>query len=265
MGFINNINHFANSINPFKGPTDWLTHNTLSKLPVVGKPLGQLADWGDSHPAQVGAAIGAAFGGAALLGGAGAGGAAGGVAGGAEGGAGGGLAAGGGLGTASGFGGAGVDAGATGFGSWGTAAGGADVGGLTAADSAAVSAEGASPGLMESYGPASSSSFDWQGLARRALSNQLKSQGNSSSGGQYQPIAQQSYPDQGGQQQRMAMALMQPYSGAPYLPASQLSNSALAAYLMPKANGQQLYQPAGNNPSSRNANGNTDAAPGWNY
>ena len=88
---IGDLNHTANSINPFKGPTDWLTNNTLAKLPVVGKPLGQLADWGDSHPAQVGAAIGAAFGGAAVLGGAGAGGAAGGAAGGGD-------AAGGGLG-----------------------------------------------------------------------------------------------------------------------------------------------------------------------
>lgn len=62
------LNKTANSINPMKGATDWMTNNTLAKLPVVGKPLGKLANWGDSHPAQVGAAIGAVFGGEALLG-----------------------------------------------------------------------------------------------------------------------------------------------------------------------------------------------------
>lgn len=50
-----------NAINPFKGITDWTTDNTLAKIPGIGKPLGQLADWGDSHPAEVGAMIGGGF------------------------------------------------------------------------------------------------------------------------------------------------------------------------------------------------------------
>lgn len=62
------VDTVANSINPFKGITDWGTKNTLGKIPGVGKPLGQLADWGDSHPAEVGAAIGAGWGAAAYLG-----------------------------------------------------------------------------------------------------------------------------------------------------------------------------------------------------
>ncbi len=55
------VDKVANSLNPFKGITDWGTENTLAKIPGIGKPLGQLADWGDSHPAEVGAAIGAGF------------------------------------------------------------------------------------------------------------------------------------------------------------------------------------------------------------
>jgi hypothetical protein len=265
---VGGIDHFANSINPMKQPMQWLTDNTIGKIPGnVGRLGSQTYDYSNSHPLESLAAMAAIYGGAEYLGAGAAGGGAGGAgAAGAGAGEGGGAGLGGGLGTASGFGGVGTDAGATGFGAWGTSAGGADVGGLAAADSAAVGSEGAAPGLMESYGPASSSSFDWQGLARQALSNQLKNKGGSSSGGQYQPMAQQSYPDQGGQQQKMASALMQPYAGAPYLPASQLSNSALAAYLMPKANSQQLYQPAGNNPS-RNANSNADpfGSTGSNY
>lgn len=65
------VDTVANEINPFKGITDWGTKNTLGKIPGVGKPLGQLADWGDSHPAEVGAAIGAGWA-AAAYGGAGA-------------------------------------------------------------------------------------------------------------------------------------------------------------------------------------------------
>jgi hypothetical protein len=73
MGTVmSDINHAANSINPFKGITDWSTNHSLNYIPGVGKPLAQLANWGDSHPAQVGAAIGAAFGGEALLAGDGA-------------------------------------------------------------------------------------------------------------------------------------------------------------------------------------------------
>lgn len=163
---LGDLNSAANSINPFKGATDWLTDNTLAKLPVVGKPLGQLADWGDSHPAQVGAAIGAAFGGAALLGGAGGGAAAGGAAGGE-------AAAG------------------------GAAAGGADVAGLAAADSAAVGAEGAVPGLTEGYGAASSSSaLDWQSLLKNQASNALSSSsGSGSTGGGSMGGSQSSSPD----------------------------------------------------------------------
>lgn len=62
------VDKAANSINPFKGITDWGTENTLAKIPGVGKPLGQLADWGDSHPAEVGAGIGAGWAAAAYLG-----------------------------------------------------------------------------------------------------------------------------------------------------------------------------------------------------
>lgn len=66
---VGDLNSTANSINPFKGVTDATTKATADLLPSsVGKPLGQAALWGDSHPAQVGAAIGAAFGGGALLG-----------------------------------------------------------------------------------------------------------------------------------------------------------------------------------------------------
>lgn len=58
----------ANAINPFKGITDWGTANTLAKIPGVGKPIGQLADWGDSHPAEVGAMIGGGYAAAGYLG-----------------------------------------------------------------------------------------------------------------------------------------------------------------------------------------------------
>lgn len=62
------VDTLANSINPFKGITDWGTDNTLGKIPGVGKPLAQLADWGDSHPAEVGAAIGSGWAAATYLG-----------------------------------------------------------------------------------------------------------------------------------------------------------------------------------------------------
>lgn len=185
------VNKGANSINPFKGFTDWSTANTIKKIPVIGKPLGQLADWGDSHPAQVGAVIGAAFGGAAALGGTSAGGGGGVVAGGGAEGLGG-------LGTTSGFGGVGVDAGATGFGSWGTSAGGADVSGLAGLDSGAVDAEGAVPGLTDSYGSASTGGFDWQGMLKNQLQKQLTSSGSSSgssSGGGSSGSSDNSTPD----------------------------------------------------------------------
>jgi hypothetical protein len=64
---ISDINHAANAINPLKGAVDWQTNHSLNYIPGIGKPLAQAANWGDSHPAQVGAAIGAAFGGEALL------------------------------------------------------------------------------------------------------------------------------------------------------------------------------------------------------
>lgn len=253
---VHGIDNFANKINPMKQPMQWLTDNTIGKIPGnVGRLGSQTYDYSNSHALESLGAMAAIYGGAAYLGAGAAGGAGGAGAAGAAEGAGGGLAAGGGLGTASGFGGVGVDAGATGFGGWGTAAGGADVGGLASLDSAAVGAEGASPGLMGSYGPASSSGFDWQGLARQALSNGLKNQ-SGSSGGQYQPM--QSNQDQGGQQQKMASALMQPdLGGSPYLPSSQIGNAALAAYLMPQSNSQQLYQP-GAVPTHKNANRNPD-------
>lgn len=75
------VDKVANSINPFKGITDWGTDNTLSKIPGIGKPLGQLADWGDSHPAEVGAGIGAGWAAAAYAGAGAAGGSLGGAAG----------------------------------------------------------------------------------------------------------------------------------------------------------------------------------------
>lgn len=228
---VGGIDDFANSINPMKQPMQWLTDNTIGKIPGVGKPGAQLYDYSNSHPLESLAAMAAIYGGAAYLGGAAGGGAgAGAAAGGAAGGAGSagtGLTS---LGTTSGFGGVGADAGATGFGAWGTTAGGADAAGLAAADSAAVGAEGAAPGLMESYGPASSS-FDWQGLARQGLSSAMKNQGGS--GGQYQAYPQ-SQDQAATQPQRLAMALMQPNSSAPYLPASQLGNAALIGYLKQK-------------------------------
>jgi hypothetical protein len=119
-----------------------------------------------------------------------------------------------------------------------------------------VDAEGAAPGLTGSYGNASTS-FDWQGLARQALSQGLKNQGSAGSGSQGQAIQQNQ--DAGyTPQQKMAVALMQPTGGGgPILPSSQIGNAALAAYLMPKANGDQLYQP-GMTPTLRNANRNPD-------
>lgn len=90
--------------------------------------------------------------------------------------------------TASGFGGVGTDAGATGFGAWGTGAGSADVSGLAAADSAAVSAEGATPGLTEGYGPASSG-VNYQQLLGKAL-NQMgqQKQQDGAGGGRQSPV-----------------------------------------------------------------------------
>lgn len=245
-GFIGKVNTEANHLNPFKGLTDWSTNHSLAYIPGVGKPLAQAANWGDSHPSQVGAAIGAMFGGAALLGGAGAGAAGAGGAGAEAGGLGAGAAGAGygGLGTASGFGGVGTDAAATGFGSWGTAAGGADVGGLAAADSAAVGAEGAEPGLTSSYGPASSS-FDWQGLMRRGLGNMMQNKGGGSSSDTLyqQPGQQTENADQvAANRQRLALALanlknLQPANNTAgqyswTQGANQLSQAALAAYLM---------------------------------
>lgn len=92
------------------------------------------------------------------------------------------------LGTASGFGGVGTDAGATGFGAWGTGTGSADVSGLAAADSAAVGAEGAAPGLTGSYGPASSG-FNYQQMLGKALGQmgqQKQQQGQG--GGAMRPV-----------------------------------------------------------------------------
>jgi hypothetical protein len=126
MGTVmSDINHAANSINPFKGITDWSTNHSLNYIPGVGKPLAQLANWGDSHPAQVGAAIGAASGGEALLAGDG-----------AAAGAGGATASAGGLGAA---GGATASAGGLGAAGGATASAGASgsfLGGMTAAQEA---------------------------------------------------------------------------------------------------------------------------------
>lgn len=88
--------------------------------------------------------------------------------------------------TASGFGGVGTDAGATGFGGWGGAAGGADPAGLAAADSAAVDAEGAAPGLTDSYGSASSG-INYQQLLGKAL-NQMGQQKQQGQGGGMKPV-----------------------------------------------------------------------------
>lgn len=91
------------------------------------------------------------------------------------------------LGTASGFGGVGTDAGATGFGAWGTSAGGADVGGLAAADSAAVDAQGAAPGLTDGYGSASSG-VNYQQLIGKALGQMGQSKSGQGGGGRPNPV-----------------------------------------------------------------------------
>jgi hypothetical protein len=181
MTWTSGIDNFINKFNPMKQPMQWLTDNTIGKIPGnVGRLGSQTYDYSNSHPLESLGAMAAAYYGASALGG-------GALAGGeAAGGAGAGAGAGAGdlglgLGTTSGFGGVGTDAAATGFGSWGAGAGGADVGGLAAADSAAVDAEGAAPGLTGSYGP--SSSFNWQGMARQALSKGM-GQGQKASGGQ---------------------------------------------------------------------------------
>ncbi len=230
MSFLGEINGFANSINPFKGPTDWLTNNTLAKLPVVGKPLGQLADWGDSHPAQVGAAIGAAFGGSALLAGGGAAGVGGaadvGTAGAGTDGLGGALT------TSSGFGGVGTDGAVSSL-------DGASIDPALAGDD--IDAGGGWSPASSGSG-ASGSNFNWQQMARMLLSHQ---QGSSQQGS---GMGQAIQFNQGGQpqssitpQQRMAQALLASGQGQSYNPQgqysptqgmSQMANAALAAYLM---------------------------------
>jgi hypothetical protein len=135
--------------------------NPARKIPIVDR----VSNIVKAKPGDAAALVaGAYFGGAAALGGGGGGGAAGGA-----GGAGGGLVSGGGgtaMGGSAGTLGAadsaaassslGLTAGDVGA---GAAAGGAgDVGGLAAADSAAVDAEGAEPGLTQGYGPAQGAS-----------------------------------------------------------------------------------------------------------
>lgn len=200
-----------NGLSHVMQPFDWIDQkvNPVRKIPIVDRAANIIkAKPGDA----LAIAAGAFFGGSAALGGGGAGGAGGGVAGGTAAGGGeaglgagslgtssgfggvgmdagatgwGGASAGGaggtgfgGLGTSSGFGGVGMDAGATGWNAAGTGlgSGSADVGGLAAQDSAAVSAEGAEPGLTQSYGPASSNSFDWTQMGKSMAQNQQQQQ-----------------------------------------------------------------------------------------
>lgn len=133
------------------------TINPVRKIPIVNRVSNIVA----AKPGDALAiAAGAYFGGMAALGGGAGGGVAGGggAAAGAGGAAGEGTAMGGAAGTlgaadsAAASSGLGLTAGDVGAGA--AAGGGADVGGLAAADSAAVDAEGAAPGLTEGYGPA---------------------------------------------------------------------------------------------------------------
>lgn len=56
------IDQVANSINPMHHFGNWLTDNTVARIPGIGKPIGQFADWTNNHPAEVGAAAGLAAG-----------------------------------------------------------------------------------------------------------------------------------------------------------------------------------------------------------
>lgn len=66
---IGSIDKTANSINPMKQPMQWLTDNTIGKIPGIGKPAAQLYDYSNSHPLESLAAMGVAWGGASMLGG----------------------------------------------------------------------------------------------------------------------------------------------------------------------------------------------------
>lgn len=97
-------------------------------------------------------------------------------------------------------------------------------------------------------------------MARQALSQGLKNQGNSGGGQSQQGVIQQNQDGGYTPQQKMATALMQPSGGSPYLPASQIGNAALAAYLMPKTNGDQLYQPGAMPTANPRTNRNQDGS-----
>lgn len=56
------VDDVANQINPMHHFTQWATDNTIGKVPGVGKPLAQLGDWGNNHPAEVAAMAGAGYG-----------------------------------------------------------------------------------------------------------------------------------------------------------------------------------------------------------
>jgi hypothetical protein len=187
MTWTSGIDNFINKFNPMKQPMQWLTDNTIGKIPGnVGRLGSQTYDYSNSHPLESLGAMAAAYYGASALGG---GALAGGEAAGGAGAGAGDLGLG--LGTTSGFGGVGTDAAATGFGSWGAGAGGADVGGLAAADSAAVDAEGAAPGLLAAMArPRRSTGRAWPDKrSRRAWARVRRQAGGSKHGSRRRSMA----------------------------------------------------------------------------
>lgn len=56
------VDTVANKINPFHHFTQWATDNTVGKIPGIGKPMAQLGDWGNNHPAEVAALAAGGYG-----------------------------------------------------------------------------------------------------------------------------------------------------------------------------------------------------------
>lgn len=49
---IGGVDKAANSLNPMKQPMQWLTDNTIGKIPGIGKPAAQAYDYSNGHPLE---------------------------------------------------------------------------------------------------------------------------------------------------------------------------------------------------------------------